>query len=228
MLLNCRSLRLHIDELRKDPIIAYCDVICLNETWLIDNTLEDGLAISGYDLHLNSMGVGKGIGTYYKAQKIVPKIDIAKPKAQLTLLSSTELDLVNIYRSKGMDNKELVQDLKDIINTDKFTVICGDMNMCYIDERNNEVTRMLNNNGFVQLVHEATHFKGGNIDHVYSNHNTSQFQVEVSLYSPHYLCRDHDAICVTVTRAPGQIKAYGNYSSITNQIFNILFAGDIM
>ena len=227
MLLNCRSLRLHIDELRKDPIIAYCDVICLNETWLIDNTLEDGLAISGYDLHLNSMGVGKGIGTYYKAQKIVPKINIAKPKAQLTLLSSTELDLVNIYRSKGMDNKELVQDLKDIINTDKFTVICGDMNMCYIDERNNEVTRMLNNNGFVQLVHEATHFKGGNIDHVYSNHNTSQFQVEVSLYSPHYLCRDHDAICVTVTRAPGQIKSYGNYSSITNQIFNILFAGDM-
>ena len=101
-----------------------------------------------------------------------------------------------------MNNIELANDLKSIMNTKKFTIICGDFNLCYIENRNNEVTQMLELAGFSQLVNMATHFKGGLIDHVYSNHNPSQYQVDVSLYSPYYLCKDHDAICITVTKFP--------------------------
>ena len=93
---------------------------------------------------------------------------------------------------------------RDIIDKSKLTLICGDLNLCYIDDRSNEVTRLLENEGFSQLVHEATHFKGGHIDHVYSNHNRENFQIEVSLYSPYYLAKDHDALCVTITKTPGR------------------------
>ena len=118
----------------------------------------------------------------------------------MTLLSSLELDIVNIYRSRRMDTKEMAEDIKSIINSEKFTIVCGDFNLCYLENRSNEVTRMLEQDGFSQLVQEATHFKGGLIDHVYSNHNSAQFKVEVSLYSPYYLSKDHDAICVIITR----------------------------
>ena len=104
-------------------------------------------------------------------------------------------------------NMELASDLRKIIDFEKFTIICGDLNMCYVQERNNEVTRMLELSGFSQLVNEATHIKGGYIDHVYSNHDQAMFQVHVSLYSPYYLCKDHDAICVTILKTDPQISS---------------------
>ena len=103
-----------------------------------------------------------------------------------------------------MSNTELANELKEIIDTSKLTLICGDFNLCYVDDRDNAVTRMLENKGFSQLVHEATHFKGGHIDHVYSNHSLTNFQIEVTLYSPYYLAKDHDAVCVTIIKATGQ------------------------
>ena len=175
---------LHMEELKNDPILAFSDLICLNETWMENNTVDEALKIDGFELHLNSMGIGKGIITYFKVAKLHPRRDITKSKAQITFLSSPELDIVNVYRSQGMNNKELASDLKSFINKPKFILICGDFNLCYLENRNNEVTRMLEENGFTQLVHEATHFKGGHNDHVYSNHNKEHFQVEVNLYNP--------------------------------------------
>ena len=73
---------------------------------------------------------------------------------------------------------------------------------------------MLEHAGFAQLVHEATHFKGGHIDHVYSNHNPSQLNVGISLYSPFYLAKDHDAICITVTKVAEKVlPGCGKYST---------------
>ena len=118
------------------------------------------------------------------------------------MLSSPELDIVNVYRSQGMDNVELANDLRSIVNKSKLTVICGDFNLCYVDDRDNEVTKMFENEGFVQLVNEATHFMGGHIDHVYSNHDTQKYEVNIQLYSPYYLAKDHDAVCITITKVP--------------------------
>ena len=73
---------------------------------------------------------------------------------------------------------------------------------------------MLEQAGFSQQVHEATHFKGGHIDQVYSNHNPSQVNVVISLYSPYYLAKDHDAICITVTKVAEKVSSVcGKYST---------------
>ena len=61
---------------------------------------------------------------------------------------------------------------------------------------------MLENEGFQQLVDEATHYMGGHIDHVYSNHNPQKYQVDVKLYSPYYLAKDHDALLITIIKVP--------------------------
>ena len=72
---------------------------------------------------------------------------------------------------------------------------------------------LLENTGFAQLVSEATHYKGRHIDHVYSNHDVKCIQVDVSLYSPYYLAKDHDAICITLTKVPERIlPGRGKYS----------------
>ena len=125
-----------------------------------------------------------------------------------------EVDIINVYRSQGMNNAVLAKDLQGVINMSRVTIICGDFNLCYMDQRGNEVTQMLEQAGFVQQVHEATHFKGGHIDHVYSNHDPSQMNVMISLYSPYYLAKDHDAVCITVTKVAKKApQVCGKYST---------------
>ena len=62
---------------------------------------------------------------------------------------------------------------------------------------NTEATKLFDL-GFYQLVGEATHLKGGHLDHVYSNHDPKKFKNEILMYSPYYTSLDHDAICLTL------------------------------
>ena len=156
------------------------------------------MKLSDYELSLNSVGNGKGIATFFKSEKASHEIDVQKPRYQITKLSTDEVDVFNIYRSKGADDLELMNTITSLINQKKTSIICGDINACFVTERNNHVTQMLESIGFTQLVEWATHYKGGHIDHVYSNHDQTKFQVDVMMYSPYYTSKDHDALCVTV------------------------------
>ena len=60
-LLNCRSLNKHIEDMKCDPILSFSDLICLNETWLKTDLVEEKWKMSGFELHLNSIGDGKGV-----------------------------------------------------------------------------------------------------------------------------------------------------------------------
>ena len=94
----------------------------------------------------------------------------------------------------------MVEDLRQIIQEGYPTIICGDLNMCFLTNRNNEVTRLLEGLGFEQLVKEASHLLGGHIDHVYSNlHHCSRFKPHIQMHSPYYTSHDHDAFLITIT-----------------------------
>ena len=54
-----------------------------------------------------------------------------------------------------MDNVELANDLRSIVNKTKLTVICGDFNLCYVDDRDNEVTKMFENEGWLMKQHTS-------------------------------------------------------------------------
>ena len=104
--------------------------------------------------------------------------------------------------SHGADNSEVAEDIEMLLDPRKLTIICGDFNLCYIEQRTNCILNKLEGCGFTQLVTEATHIKGGHIDQVWSNHDRRIYQVDVALYSPYYLSDDHDAICVTIRKSP--------------------------
>ena len=135
-----------------------------------------------------------------KLDTVSPFINITKSKYQLSKLRSSEIDIIAVYRSQGAEDLELAEDLENIMDHQKVTIICGDFNLCYLEQKNNIIFNKLHSFGFVQLVTEATHIKGGTIDQVWSNYDPRRLQVDVSLYSPYYLCNDHDAICTTLRK----------------------------
>ena len=117
---------------------------------------------------------------------------------QMTRLRTPNVDIIAVYRSQGANSSELINDLQQIVRPTTPTIICGDFNLCFVNQRNCDVIQMLYDQGFQQLVSEASHIQGGHIDHVYSNLDPKVFQVEVMMYSPYYTYHDHDAFCITV------------------------------
>ena len=198
--LNCQSLKEKIIDLQNDPILLFGDIICVSETWQKTNIVNEELNIAGYELHLNSVGEGKGLATYFKPEKADHVKDITQTKFQVTKLSTPEIDIISVYRSQGANNIHLVHELISAINSEKTSIICGDFNLCFADDKINVLMKRLQDQGFCQLVKSATHIRGGHIDHVYSNHDHKKFEVDVMMYSPYYTSHDHDALCVTIRR----------------------------
>ena len=175
------------------------DVICLTETWLLSDTPKESLTLPGYQLHLNSNGRGKGVAMYTKSMLDQAFIDVKREKSQITRLKTLNIDIITIYRSQAEDDTGMVRELEHMIRNNTQTVICGDINHCFVTKRGNQVTKTLQGLGFEQLIKEASHLLGGHIDHVYSNLDRSKFKVDIQMHSPYYTCHDHDAFCITIT-----------------------------
>ena len=106
------------------------------------------------------------------------------------------MDIIAVYRSEQGNSSELLEHIK-LITPEKNTVICGDFNICYFANRRNRVSKYLEENGFTQLVKEATHIQGRLLDHFYMRMcNNEQQTSSVYRYSPYYV--DHDAICTNI------------------------------
>ena len=174
-------------------------MICLTETWITSDSVTADLHIPGYSLSLNSIGPGKGVASYGRLSHDQSFTCIKTTNYQMIQSQSHPVNIINIYRSQGANNYELLDDLEKIVDKAKPTIICGDMNLCFIKQRNNEVIRKLEELGFQQLVREASHIGGGHIDHVYSNLDQNIFKITIMMYSPYYTSQDHDALCVCIT-----------------------------
>ena len=115
-------------------------------------------------------------------------------KVQLIKMTGKQVDLIIVYKAPAGTDSLLQTQLQTVINLDRPTLICGDFNMCFIDNRNNRTTRFLTQIGFKQLVRDATHIEGGHIDHVY----VLNLRVNIDLYSPYFTAKDHDALCISI------------------------------
>ena len=201
--LNCHSLGDKLKEIRRDDTLLVADIICLTETWLLSDEEMESLQIPGFRLHLNSSARGKGIAKYGALIFDDAYVDIKREKVQITRLSTPLVDVINIYRSQGAKNVEVVQSIKHLIRENTPTIICGDLNLCFLTNKENNITSVLQRLGFEQLVREASHLQGGHLDHVYSNLDQYLFKVEVQMYSPYYTCHDHDGFLITITHQDG-------------------------
>ena len=83
----------------------------------------------------------------------------------------------------------------------KNTLIVGDFNVCIKKNPKNKLSETLEENGFKQLMEEATHILGGHLDHVYFRSSGNQ-HLDLERYSPFY--SDHDATCITIQESPDE------------------------
>ena len=185
-------------DIKEDPILSFSDIICLSETWLTDHEQEVSLELNGFKLHTVSVGHGKGLATYYREDKLSHCKDVKLNEMQLTKFSSEFVDVISVYRSKDGNLKLLANHILNMTTPNKATVVCGDVNVCLRKNKENMLNSNLTSCGYSQLVKEATHIRGGMIDHVYYKQIGSELAVDVTLYSPYYTAFDHDALLITL------------------------------
>ena len=118
---------------------------------------------------------------------------------QITKFTSSELDIINVYRSSKGNSLDLLNYLVGMINKEKPTLITGDFNMCFQTHSGNRMSKGLEEIGYRQLVRKATHIRGGHIDHAYWRQDNEVWKdPELELYSPYY--SDHDTLLITLIK----------------------------
>ena len=164
--LNTYSLRKHIDDIQRDYHLLSCNVICLQETWLEGQEESNNLyQLTSFNANFNSKGRGKGIATY-SSDSFIWEQNITKANFQITKLFSSNMNVINVYRSENA-GANFLEELEKLIEYDKTLIICGDFNYCYRSEKDHPVNVFFKERNFVQLVQEATHREGRIIDHSY-------------------------------------------------------------
>ena len=186
--LNVRSLQKHLEDFANDSILQKSDIICINETWLVqamDTSFENF-----HKFYINAKS--KGIALFSKIKPVQIK-KYEDEMASVILASYQTFDLIAVYRfSENTQLGQFTNLIHSLLNLSRTIVICGDVNVDLVKYPTNNFSQYLFGLGFIQLVNTPTHIQGGIIDHVYFY---SPQQVQCSLFKIHPLYfSDHDAV----------------------------------
>ena len=164
--LNTCSLRKHVSDIKGDYQLLSGNVICLQETWLERHEeSQECYQITQFNSHFNSQGRGKGLATFFPDDFTVNE-SVADPHFQMSKIVSSNLSIINVYRSeKASDN--FLKELDKLIRYDKTIIVCGDFNYCHSSQIHHPVHIFFTERNFIQLVTEATHRGGRQLDHSY-------------------------------------------------------------
>ena len=194
--LNCRSLRKHYPDISSDEQLLKSDIICLQETWLDENTILEEFMIQNYNLHLNSHGKGKGIAIYFNMNVLKHDQDISDENMQLSKFTSSSIDIVVIYRSQNGNHEDFIKNLKSLRSSKKPQMIIGDFNFCY--HENNLTLKYLHINNFDQIIQEPTHIEGSLLDQAHVKDVKRKFKYLVEVHSKYY--SDHKGLSIVIQK----------------------------
>ena len=197
--LNCRSLKKHIDDIISDSLLLKSDLIALQETWEYDDAPSDDLNIPNYHLHKNSQGKGKGIAIYIRTDIFSHTEDIKESNMQLSKFTSSNLDIITLYRSTEGNMRTLNQRLNAMIETEKPLLIIGDFNFCHLDSSLNCTRRFLQENSFQQLINEPTHIEGHALDQAHLRDPGRELKYTAELQAKYYT--DHKGLGITIKKS---------------------------
>ena len=196
LFMNCAGLKPHFNDITSDTKLPMADVISLLEISLEPNDNVDSFSLPDYNSNLMKIGKGKGIGTYWKCDQFKMDSDVITDHFQIVKVTNNMADIISIYRSQIANSTRIMQDLKELIDLERVTIIVGDLNVCYKDNFNNRLIQGLLHLGFSQVIHEPTHIQGRIIDQVFILDPNKDMQFFIEQYSPYYT--DHDAFCITI------------------------------
>ena len=194
---NIRCLKKNINSFSVASLVSGSELICLQETW---SKTSDPVLKYFKDRfthqHSNSIGNGKGIATLYNESFKVEK-DISKSLYQMTKLESKSLDVINIYRSQGAPTENFENELLELIDLNRHTIILGDFNLCHQKNPHHRIFQMLRELGFRQQVRYPTHIECGTIDLVFTLSRNKAYLYEIIQQGQHYT--DHDLLSIRYT-----------------------------
>ena len=213
MSLNVLSLANNFIETSRKIESTKCAVACLQETWLEKTDREENYQIENYDLSLNSRGRGRGIATYFK-EPFIEIESINNSDCQITKISSEDIDIINLYRSK--ECRDIEQLIHPLIDLKKKTILVGDTNLNFEMQKNQRfVKMMIEDLRFEQLVARPTfdrlpNFKPSLLDHVYVSPDLKEMvKVEQKCLG----FNDHDILLISVLSRKDSIESSVNMSN---------------
>ena len=185
------------DSVLTELIYQTLNVFFLDETSLEVDHCEEKFKLRRLCQKSIKAGKGRGITTYFDPSKAKWEEGKSYKKHQVVKLRHQNVDIINTYRSQTCNLGDFIESLLSVIDTGRNTIVTGDFNICFNENRGNRIISYLTEIGFRQIVHEPTHIRGRLIDHVYWLDMTRQYNIEVDRYSPYY--SDHDGLCITLT-----------------------------
>ena len=187
----------HFEDIKADETLLKASVICVTETWLNDNHDLTKFQLPGYKSHFNNKSSGKGLCIFFKEEYQL-NMAITEDYYQISQISSPSVDIICIYRSVKGDQKNIADQLKRMINPNKTSLVLGDFNLCYKENKSNVITKTLEDQlNFNQYVTNPTHIAGRLIDHVYISLRDPHFHAPV-IHQRSLYYSDHDNILVTL------------------------------
>ena len=196
--LNVYSMKKHFDDVARTlQAMSSPSAICLQETWLDEGDDVDRYQLQDFKLIVNSKGRGSGVATYFDDTFDVTD-SVNTEICQITKISSNDIDVINVYRSKECNVEEFKLMIFKMIDKDTFrnVLICGDVNVHFKDGTSNSfVRKIIDEYKFEQLVMDATHNGGNTLDHVYVS-PALQGRVTVEKACIYY--SDHDLLTIKV------------------------------
>ena len=145
-------------------------------------------------LHLKQ-GRGKGVSVYTK-EMYDDKALTSGPGYQIAAINWWGLKVFNIYRSSNGSKEEICKKIDDLLDDPSSTIVCGDLNVCGQRESRNKLTSHLLSYGLTQLVKEATHIRGRQIDHIYLKEGRQVKVLDIEQFSPYYT--DPDSVLLSL------------------------------
>ena len=192
----------HLPDLLADSTVLESDIICLQETWVHANYIPQ---IPGYTVFFDGVGKGKGVATFIRNHLVErQKLRLVEQfgnedHVQGLKLYFNDVHIINVYRPPNpTSNKHLeqfMQTLREKIDPEQQTVICGDLNFNFLREPRHKIVIMLDQLGFQQIVRQPTTIHGSCLDQVYLR---GKLLFKYKLHYPYY--SDHECVCVMLKK----------------------------
>ncbi|XP_062600922.1 uncharacterized protein LOC134262538 [Saccostrea cucullata] len=211
VLLNVQSLRGHLLDLKSDTRFLHADLICVTETWLTDNDNSKNFEIhdfefshitrkQSYDESMDNFAKlrtakGGGVGIYKKRKEkaIVHVLPQKNIEGMALELSEEKTVVIILYRPSTLNVRYFLDSLQKVVDYFKVLysqcLVLGDFNEDA--QLNGPIQKMLETNGFKQIVNFATTEGNTILDHVYI---TEQMEASVEGIPVYYSY--HEAIRV--------------------------------
>ena len=165
--INIVSLQKNFYLLKEEQSNMSNQIICLQETSLHPNIVNDFNLKNMTFVH-NGFGKGRGIAAYL-GRNYVSLIDVMHEDFQISCYSNSHRCIINIYRSAYAKNCDFILKLDETLIQiqEEEVILCGDLNICNVEENAHPVLQKIREFDFKMCVKKPTQVKGRVIDHIY-------------------------------------------------------------